>query len=631
MNLQNSRLSFLLNNKFLISSKPFHLIILFFSYAIFWNYWIYFPLSDDGAFYGFMAKSLLGGSILHQDIPISTNSLNIYVLAFFMKLFGSSVVSFKIYHLIFSISLTCIIYLILRKNFLPIVALIASLVVGMFLHIPDIMLDLGRNPIMISLFLLFLGIYYYFCSKNKFRYLYFGALLGLSAIVRETFLFVALIIFLDLFINFYRGKCKSSDIKLFLFGFAITLSINALILSFYGIWAEYFHDMLFSGVNFRYSEGFLSFNRILGNINVLKYGYNNYYGFLVLLSSVSYIFKGDDKIFSYFKFVLVPAFLIEAIIINSTVTYSIQPLLILIVVLSFYTIKYIINAANILNISEKVKKINISKTSFFLLLYLFLFFQSNTINIVTNYLAYNKIALANKHNKLINANPNRILDIINRIDHKSISTHSQYPTLFSSKISYKTKWPFMEDLSSGNNTGNKKIWTDQLEKLNSTNPPNLYIDKTTTNSFISKETQFGNILDNNYIEIARFAKIDDGWKHTARENRRNARDRILLSKQYFNSSYKLISKSNISIDDVGSAFKYNNIYDEPVIIKIIPSVAGCEIGLSAQSAFSEIEFQKSLSSENYIYNFILPKNWTFIKNKKNENCNSFVVYEYKQK
>lgn len=631
MNLQDLNSRFFLNNKFLISSKLLHLTLIFLSYVIFWDYWIYFPLTEDGAFYGFLAKSLLGGSILHQDIPIATNSLNIYALAFFMKLFDSSVVSFKIYHLIFSISLSFVIYFILRKNFLPIYALIGSLAAGILLHTPHTLLDLGRNPIIISLFLLFLGIYYYFYSKSKFKYFYFGVLLGLSALVRETFLFIAFIIFVDLLIKFYRGECKSTDIKIFLFGFVTALSINAFILSYYGIWAEYLHNMLFSGTNFRYNEGFLSLKRIISNMNAFKIGYSNYYDSLILLSLVSYIFKDNDKIFSFFKFVLVPAFLIEAIIVNLTVNYSIQPILVMSVILSFYSIKHIMNVINNLDlnmIEEAKKKFNLIniKPKYALYLFLFLFFLNNNTNIATIYSAANKIALANKHNKLIDTNPNRILDIINRISHKSISAYSQYPTLFRSKISYKTKWPFTEDLSSAANMGNKKIWSDQLEKLNSSIPPNLYIDKT-SGSFISKETEIGKIFDNNYIEIARFAKKSEKRHFDGRM----VRDRILLSKQHFNSSYNFISKSYISLDEVGSVYKYNNIHDDHIIIKVVPNEVGCEIGLSVQSALSEIKYQRNLSSESNIYNFILPKNWAFIKNIKNKNCNSYIIYEYKQK
>lgn len=607
--------------KQLLSGVGLHLLVLLFFYLIAWNFWLYMPISEDAAFYGFMAKSVLGGSILHQDIPIATNSLNIYILALIMKLFGPSLVVFKIYHLLFSIALSIVVYFLLKRPFLPIFALVGSLCTGIILHLPHVMLDLGRNSIIVSLFLLFFGVYYYLYSSNKLKYFYFGILVGLSALVRETFLTISLFIIAGLFIELYKKKCNALDVKYFFFGFLLALSINALLLTVYGTWGGYLNDMLHSGVDFRYSEGVFSYNRIFDNLNVWRHGFENFYGLVIVLSLTSYLFRSNDKLFFYCKFILAPAFVFEALIINKTVSYSVQPLLIVSIILSFYALKYLFSLIDMLkklnNIDAKLISVLIA---FLLSVYAY---NKHIINIVSEYSAYNNVALENKRGGYIDSNPGRILDIIGRIEHSSISTFSQYPTLFLSRAKYSSKWPFYEDLSAAGNMGTKNIWADQMNELSSKTPPDLLIDKT-TNSFLSKWTELGKIYSNNYIEIAYFDKPINSAVVTSYI------DRVSISKPYFNSSFELVSNSDVSLNIDSGRVKYQNIYDEPVIIKIVPREAACVEGLSVESALSMIEYNNQVYKDKQVYSFILPNNWAYIKNQ-NKNCSSYQLYTFKQK
>jgi len=606
--------------KQLLNGVEAHLFILLFFYLIAWNFWLYMPISEDAGFYGFIAKSVSGGAVLHKDIPIASNSLNIYILALIMKLFGSSLILFKIYHLFFSIALSIVVYFLLKRPFLPIFALVGSLCTGIILHLPHVMLDLGRNSIIVSLFLLFFGVYYYLYSSNKLKYFYFGILVGLSALVRETFLTISLFIIAGLFIELYKKKCNALDVKYFFFGFLLALSINALLLTVYGTWGGYLNDMLHSGVDFRYSEGVFSYNRIFDNLNVWRYGFERYYSSVIVLALISYLFSDNDKLFFYCKFVLVPAFAFEALIINKTASYSVQPLLVVSIILSIYTLKHLFSLFN------RLKKLNINtKIAGIVIMYLAgtYVYDKNIINIVSEHSSYNKVALKNKRGEYIDANPSRILDIIERIDHGSISAYAQYPTLFLSKTKYKTRWPFYEDLSASGNMGTENIWTDQMNELKSINPPDLLIDKT-TNSFLSKWTELGKIYSNNYIEIAYFDKPIDSAVVAPYI------DRVSISKPYFNSSFELVSNSDVSLNIDSGRVKYQNIYDEPVIIKIVPREAACVEGLSVESALSMIEYNDQVYKDKQVYSFILPNNWAYIKNQ-NKNCSSYQLYTFKQK
>jgi hypothetical protein len=411
-------------------------------------------------------------------------------------------------------------------------------------------------------------------------------------------------------------------VKYFFFGFLLALSVNAIILTAYGTWGEYLNNMLHSGVSFRYSEGFFSFNRISDNLNTLRYGFEKFYGLVIVLALTSYLFRDNDKLFYYCKFVLAPAFVFEALIINKTVSYSVQPLLIVSIILSFYSFRYLFN------LTDMLKKLNVDTKLIGILIVSLLSiyaYNKNIINIVSEYRIYNNVAIENKHGDYINSNPSRILDIIGRIEHSSISTYSQYPTLFLSKTKYNTKWPFYEDLSAAGNMGTKNIWADQMNELSSKKPPDLLIDKT-TNSFLSQWTELGEIYSNNYIEIAHFDKVFNKAEIVA-----SYIDRVSISKPHFNSSFKLISDSYVSLDVDLAMVKYQNIYDKPIIIKVIPEKNDCAKGLSVQSGLSEIEYDDQVYKDKHVYSFILPNNWAYIKNTKNQNCNSYRVYEFKQK
>lgn len=75
------------------------------------------PISEDTGYYGFIAKSINSGSILHVDIPISTNGIFIYELALIFKIFGNSLTGLRLLFLIHLFIITLFLFKIIYINF----------------------------------------------------------------------------------------------------------------------------------------------------------------------------------------------------------------------------------------------------------------------------------------------------------------------------------------------------------------------------------------------------------------------------------------------------------------------------------------------------------------------------------
>jgi len=126
-------------------------VVLVLVYGIFF---INLPISEDTAFYGFLAKQINNGALLHIDIPVSTHGIFIYELATIFKIFGSDVYVLRIFFLIhlgiLIYFLTLILVCISNKY---IGSLISSYVV-ILISLPSIALDIGRSLHVIAMCLI---------------------------------------------------------------------------------------------------------------------------------------------------------------------------------------------------------------------------------------------------------------------------------------------------------------------------------------------------------------------------------------------------------------------------------------------------------------------------------------------
>lgn len=571
----------------------------------------YMPISEDTGFYGFLSKCISNGSILHVDIPVATNSISLYIIGGVMHFFDASIKIIRLYYLFFNIGLILVVYFIIKKEFSTLYAFSVSLITFVLINIPHIILDLGRNSIVVSLFFIFLGIYIYF-SNYKYKFYSYGFLLGMAAINRETFLIIVIVVTLDFIFQIINRKILRNNVLNFFIGILIAFSINAIILTIYGNWLEYIHDMLHLGASFRYSQGFFSIERIKGNILPFIYGYENFYSSVVFLSLIAYTLKTEKKIINYIKFILLPAFLIEAVIINKSCSYSIQPLLVVFSILSIHTIvEFILILEKSIHLENKFIFIGI----------VFIFMGGDIKNILIQYQSYKDTCKLNKDNKIPDTDPYRLLDVINRIKHESISTHSQYPLLFLSNQFYKPSLPaYIEDLSASANLGSETIWKSSMQILKD-NPSNILVDKT-TGEFSSKWTELGKIIYDNYIEIAKFSEPKDNNGVMAPYF-----DRIFISKKYFEKSFKKIGKTSIVLRD--NINKNKNNY--PIVVKITTQNPLCSKGIIVTSALSSIKYDINTYSDSNIsiYSFVLPNN-QYVINSSEANCKEYTVQEFVQ-
>lgn len=560
------------------------LFVSFFAY-LFWN----LPIHEDNGYYAFLSKAMANGAILHKDIPAQTNGLILYLVAFLFHFTGPDIHIYKGIHLLFHFGLGWTIYLLMKDYFRKSYAFAIALLVLIFLGLPSIAFDIGRNPIECSLFFIFLGIYFFHKRENIFLFAFF---LGIAALIRETFLIVPLIVlvvYIKKYIQFERIK-----IYHFVFGLFCALSINAFLLTYYDSWSGYFTDMLHSGAQFRYAQGFFSLSRIQENFKMMLYGYSNYpllvFSLPIVLTLFVYKIDVRDKTIDFLKYLLLPVFILEAVGINKTADYSIFPIVAVSTILAAFVVKRIINHRFI----------------FKLLVIVMIVFMGNILEIYYKYYSY---AVDVTSGKMTNVDPNRLVEVIDAIPHSTITAFSEYPALFLSKVSYRVTYPYMVDFSAPFNLGRPQMRIDQLKKL-SQDPTDVYIDKT-TDWYLSKEDEWGKILDSNYYKVADF-RINHEDKFFW------YKERIMIRKNLINNYPE---SSKMKIVESKSSLKIENNRNQ---IVAITSDDNCRNNLSLINQDSEINYSPKETNQSELFSFVKKNTNLLIVNHGKQNCNIIV-------
>ena len=323
----------------------------------------------------------------------------------------------------------------------------------------------------------------------------------------------------------------------------------------------------------------------------------------------SYSFHSSSKLVNYFKFIIFPALFFEAIIVNKTVSYSIQPLLVTAVFLGSQTLLQIPKILHvILQDNFKINKV------FVTCILLLTVSGENIQNIFVEYNHYGHLTKRMKERKIPNLSPYRLLDITNRIKHNSVATYSEYPFLFLSQENYSVKYPYVEDLAAPGNLGREKMWIDQLTKLKKF-PPNILVDKTSA-SFLSKWTDLGKVTVENYIEIYHLTRDGDERRYS---------ERIHISKAHFNKTY--VATGNDYLVKNNSIL--TNPYNSSIIAKITSQKDRCVTNTTIKTSVSSITHNENTYNNKEVYSFILPNNQILISNP-NINCEKYKVQLYSQ-
>jgi len=547
----------------------------------FWNV----PLSEDAGLYGYLSRAIANGMVLHKDVLFSSSSIAIYVTALIFKFAGSSLDIYRLIHAVGLFVLVLTVYFIASRGRNYERGFLAASLAGMFSVLPHIILDLGRNYIVWATGFLLIG-FYIQSSNIKRKEIYSGMLLGIAALIRETFILagIGLLIYeIGRLVFRKRQKGQGSYRALFVFGaaFLLTLSLNAVILTYYGTWGGYFRDMMQSGTSFRYGSGFLDLNRIADNISKLRHGFNNYYFPILLLAVLSYFTAIKDNFVSYIKYLLVPTFIVEVIVINRTSEYSIIPILVFASILSSYLI---FELRDIFTRSRQFRMFTLKVVAFALmLLFVAIGIVNCTLNTAREFHAYYNVAQEMSNTKLSDSNEHtsRILYIVSLIPNDTVATNSEYPFLFLANKFYGTN-PFIEDLST----------QAELDFIKRT-PPDMLISKT-TNSYLSKWTKLGEIADENYIVVCDFPFAALGPTPY--------KERVSLSKNAFYKSYTLWKEETAE-----GTFEGFNDSNDGIIVSVSTLLPEDVKSCSITARLSKVQYAEEYTNDLVIYSLVPPE------------------------
>ena len=564
--------------------------LLVFYCVAFWR----LPLSEDAGFYGYLSRAVANGMVLHHDIFFSSNSIAIYATAVVFKIVGASLDSFRLVHAVGLAALVLAVFFTVSRGKHYGRGLLAASIAGIFSVLPHIILDLGRNYIVWATVFVVLG-FSIQSSNAKHKEAYSGILLGTAALIRETFVVagIGLLAYeIGRLVLHRLQKRRDTYTPVLVLGaaFLLTLSLNAAILTCYGTWGGYLRDMLQSGTSFRYESGLLDPSRLADNLSYLKHGFKSFYFPLLLAAFFSYFVAIRDSFVSYVKFLLVPVFLVEAIVINRTSSYSIIPILVFASILTSYLV---FELGDLLNRPAASRAATLRVAASVLVL---AGVAAGMVNCSTNaareFRDYYRLAAEMSRTALSESteHTSRLLYIVDLLPHDTVSAYSEYPLLFLAEEFYGTD-PFVEDLSASNNMNRPDIWQAQLDYLRTT-PTDLMIIKT-TGTYLSKGTDLGQIIDENYMVVCDFPFSSGSTAY---------KDRILLSNNAFHESYGLWKEE--TRDTVYEGF---NDRDDAVLIGVSTPTPERIAYCSISAKLSRIQWAPEYTNSLVIFSLVPPK------------------------
>ena len=572
---------------------PTALIALLILYCtLFWH----LPMSEDAGFYAYLSRAIAHGMTLHRDIWFSSNSIGIYATALLFKIAGASFNLYRLVHAIGLFFVVLMVYFIASRGKRYERGFLAAFLAGVFCTLPHIILDLGRNYIVWATGFVLAG-FFVQSSNAKNKEIYSGILLGAAALMRETFVLAGIGLLAyeigRLALGKWQGRSASyRPLIAFSVAFLLTIALSAVILTCYGTWEGYYRDMVQSGTSFRYKSGILDPHRIADNLSQLGFGFRHYYYPILALALLSYFIGIKDNFLSYVKYVLVPAFTVEAVVVNRTVGYSIIPILVFACILTSY---FLFELKEMLARHISLRTITLKAV---LLTSALLLLSVGTVNCALNtssqFRDYYKLAEEMSSTKLSDSTERtaRLLYAADLLPHDTVSALSEYPFLFQSKKFYGTD-PFVQDLSASANLNRPDIWDAQLNYLETT-PTDLLILKT-PQGYLSKWTDLGRVINENYITVCDFpfAEIADSSFY---------KNRVLLSRNAFTASYTLWKE-----DTVETPFEGYNDRNEGIIVCVGTSVPEDIRSYSVSANSSRIQCAEEYTDDLVIFSLVPPE------------------------
>ncbi len=571
-------------------------------------------LTEDAGYYAFQSKEIMYGMVLHNDVPITTNSILIYITAFIFKLFGAGVSVYRAVHTVGCFILIYAIFKLVRHERSCHEALLAGILSLVFITIPYISADLGMNQIMWCLALILFGFYQKISHGGE---LLFGLMLALASITRETFAVVLVgYALVRLFVLIKSNKSNQLILNRmllikFMSGAIIGLLVNLLILLYYRSLHNYFIDMLHSGTSFRYQAGFLSIERISANLSSLAWCYDRFYCPIALFACLSYVMTSKNyPVIQWIKYFFVPLFLAEALLINQTANYSIIPTLVMGIILSiFFWTECYKNIVNFIK-NESTTKLGKLRKALYIALFVIFFFCSVLLSLhaVRNIrLSFSNFYQVLDQNYSSNRNlvTERNLSVLEDLPRTSkISANAMYPVLFSLHGPIDFQYPYMFDLTAPDNLNLSSLKRDQWDHL-SNQVSDILILKSKFD-YLPDSDEFQKIVNSNYILIADFDKAD---RFTTVDQYKN---RIYISKNYFNKNYVSVRLHKLKLSQ--ASFRMDNRSPSVLIARFSMSPSSCMKNSEISNKLSNIMIAGLPNTSAYGYSIIQPYSSILVSN-----------------
>lgn len=565
--------------------------------VLFWH----LPQSDDSGIYAYLSRAVANGLVLHRDIPFSSNSLGIYGTALAFKVAGPSLALYRLIHAAGLFFLVSTVFLIVSRDRNYARGFLAAALTGLFCVLPHISLDLGMNYIVWAIGFVLAG-FAVQSSGARHREACSGALLAGAALIRETFIIAGIALFLYILVREtaglarHRAQAPQRPFRpLLLFGaaFLMTLSINAVLLSCYGTWGSYFRDLFQSGASFRYQSGFFDPARLSDNLSRLRHGFQSYYYPVVLVAALSYLLPPKDRFFSCARFLLVPVFLVEAVVVNKSFEYHIMPILALACILSSYAL---FGARDLAAGFWSPRSWWLSGARLAALLLLLPFIvtgiwgcgqrtarEFSTYHDLSRTMSRTAPADSSEHTQ-------RLLYVVDFLPHSTVSAVAEFPFLFQADEFYGTS-PFVQDLTAAGNMNRPDLLEAQLSYLRDT-PTDLLILKTTA-TYLPKTTEIGQIADQNYVVVCDFPFA---WGGSC-----PYRERVLLSRSAFSRAYVPWKEETAE-----GAYTGLNDRDEGIIVSVTTRVPEMIAYCSITANLSRTAWAPQYTDYPVIYSLVPP-------------------------
>jgi len=441
-------------------------------------------VANDVGFYGFFSRAMADGFAIHRDFPMGQNSLSFIINAEIFKLFGPSLLVFRLIYAVWGILFALAFFNLAEKAAATRwQALVLSAAAFLLEFLPHLQYGLGSNNLLPVLFFLTICARAALYENSSGAALLGGLCAGAAAGFNESlFSFAPFAL-----ACFMWGKGRAEKALFWTLGFAAACVPFALTLMPRGAWTGYMRDMFYLGVGARVAGGAYA-NRVESIIG-MGGEIAIFYGGLILFNPL----KKDRRFLTFFL-----GLCFTVLVVNATRNYHLT-LLSPFMALGAWAAaeKLFLHAAPI----KRGEKIRLWAAA---LLCALLTLPAAA----REYFQYQRVSeagwrfYASGDRAAPPDNDARLVTALDTLPYETIAAMSQYPALFLADR-YSISKPFTEDISVAGNSSGMISLSDLINGLR-TNPADVYAGKRLTESPSHNAGFLRLFLKDRYLRIADF-------------------------------------------------------------------------------------------------------------------------------